>query len=161
MHGWNFFGEENNIWHMHIWSTFLQILFYRTNAMWAILFLTWWLILFILFHYIGFESMDCNIIILNIFFDFQRKASCLQNFIRSATDMDWELLIRMYHIFHRHSMEKSGRSSIVRRWHLLEMLEFKEKLLLLLISKTWAWWMRINIAALFYFILMVQMQVIR
>ncbi|CBI33078.3 unnamed protein product, partial [Vitis vinifera] len=37
---------------------------------------------------------------------------------------------------HRHSMEESGRSSIVRRWHLLHMLEFKEKLLLLLISKT-------------------------
>ena len=152
-------GRKSHMAYAHL-IHLLQILFYRTNAMWAML-LSTWLILFILFHYIGFESMDCNIIILNIFFVFHRKASCLQNFIRSAIDMDWELLIRMYHIFHRHSMEESGRSSIVRRWHLLHMLEFKEKLLLLLISKTRAWWMRINIATLFYFILLVQMQVIR
>ena len=62
-----------DIWHMHIWFTFLQILFYRTNAMWAML-LSTWLVLFILFHYIRFESMDCNIIILNIFFRLSKES---------------------------------------------------------------------------------------
>lgn len=56
--------------------------------------------------------------------------------VQKVYDMDREVLIVMYHIFHRHSMVKSGRSSTVRRWHLLHMLEFKENLLLLLIFKT-------------------------
>ncbi|GLT83890.1 hypothetical protein SLE2022_021550 [Rubroshorea leprosula] len=44
---------------------------------------------------------------------------------------------RLFHSI-RHSMAKNGKSSSVKKWHCLHMLGFKEKLLLLPISRTQA-----------------------
>ena len=61
----------------------------------------------------------------------------------------------------RHFMGKGGRSSTVRKWPHLLMLESKENRLLLLISRTQVWWMRINAAALYSSTPMVRMQEIK
>lgn len=69
--------------------------------------------------------------------------------------------IKCEKIFGRPSMERNGKNSIVRRWHLLHMLAFRENLHSLLTSRILASWMKISDAGQSSSTLMALMLVIR